>query len=99
MDVSNVSTSSMHKEGLKLVADMWAGIDKLKTIVKKLDNRDIIQTSDLMILAVHRLAFLELVTKGLTFMEMHDAQAYSKFVESKRKIEDMDIEELRVLLR
>lgn len=99
MDVSNVSANSMGKEGIKLVADMWATIEMMKQPAERYKNRDIIEMRDLMILAVHRLSFLELVTKGLTFMEQHDAQAYAKFVEKKRKIEDMDIDELRVLLR
>jgi hypothetical protein len=99
MDASNVSASSMHKEGLKLVADLWATIEMMKQPAERYKNRDIIEMRDLMILAVHRLTFLEMVTSGLTFMEMHDAQAYAKFVEKKRKIEDMDIDELRVLLR
>jgi hypothetical protein len=62
-------------------------------------HRDVIKMRDVMILAAHRLAFLEMVVKGLSFMEQHDAQAYAKFVEKKRNIEDMDIDELRVLLR
>jgi hypothetical protein len=99
MDVSNVSANSMGKEGIKLVADMWATIEMMKQPAERYKNRDIIEMRDLMILAVHRLSFLELVTKGLTFMEQHDAQAYAKFVDKKRKIEDMDIDELRVLLR
>ena len=89
----------MHKEGIKLVADMWVTIEMMKAPAERYKNRDIIEMRDLMILAVHRLTFLEMVTTGLTFMEMHDAQAYAKFVEKKRKIEDMDIDELRVLLR
>ena len=53
----------------------------------------------LMVLSAHRLAFLEMVTKGLSYMEMHDAQAYAKFVDKKRQIEDLDFDGLRVLLR
>lgn len=49
--------------------------------------------------AAHRLSFLEMVVKGLAYMEQHDAQGYAKFVEKKRSIEDMDIEELRKMLR
>ena len=94
------SRSSTDRDGgPALIADMWQGIDKLSQIVQKLDNRDVIETRNLMILAVHRLAFLEMVTKGLAYMEMHDAQAYAKFIDKKRRLEDLDIEELRVLLR
>ena len=89
----------MHKESLELIANLWETIEVMRGPAEVYKNRDIIQMRDLMILAVHRLTFLELVTKGLTFMEMHDASAYAKFVDKKRKIEDMDIEELRVLLR
>lgn len=89
----------MHKESLVLIANLWDAIKGMKEPAEKYKNRDVIEWRDIMILAVHRLTFLELVTKGLTFMEMHDAQAYAKFVEKKRKIEDMDIDELRVLLR
>ena len=99
MDANSVSNSSMHLEGLKLVADLWATIEMMKSPAEKYKNRDIIEMRDLMILAVHRLTFLEMVTKGLAYMEMHDAKAYAKFIDSKRKLEDMDIEELRVLLR
>lgn len=99
MDEGTVLSSSMHKESLALIANLWDSIKRMRQPAEKYKNRDIIEMRDLMILAVHRLTFLELVTKGLTFMEMHDAQAYAKFVEKKRKIEDMDIEELRVLLR
>lgn len=113
MSASNVSASSMGKEGLRLVTDLYELIKKMQamqTHVREKDSptgrykaepampksEDVI---NLMVLAVHRLQFLEMVVKGMRFMELHDAQAYAKFVESKRKIEDMDIEELRVLLR
>lgn len=82
-----------------MIADLWASIERMKFPAEKYKNRDIIEMRDLMILSAHRLAFLEMVTKGLNYMEMHDAQAYAKFVEKKRKLEDMDFEELRVLLR
>ena len=106
MDVSNVSSSSMALEGSKLIADLWDQITDLDRRIAKGVSKDrgvvVVNCTgikDLMILAVHRLAFLEMVTKGLNYMEMHDAQAYAKFVEGKCKIEDMDIEEIRVLLR
>jgi len=99
MDASNVSASSMDKEGFVLIANLWDAIEKMRVASQKIGNRDISKAYDLMILAAHRLAFLEMVTKGLSYMEMHDAQAYAKFVDKKRKIEDLDIEELRVLLR
>ena len=99
MDVSNVSESSMHKEGLKLISDLWDELEFFRQDMIDLRHGDAVRVRDVLILAVHRLTFLELVTKGLTYMEMHDAQAYAKFVHSKRKIEDLDIEELRVLLR
>lgn len=99
MDVSNVSKTSMHKEGLKLVADLWDEIEYFKQDLIDLKHQDVTRVRDVLILSAHRLAFLEMVTKGLNYMEMHDAQAYAKFVEKKRKLEDMDFEELRVLLR
>ena len=49
--------------------------------------------------AVHRLAWLETVVKGLTYAEQHDAALYAKFVDKKRNLEDLDLEELRALLR
>lgn len=98
MDEKDVLTSSTHIEGLQLIANLWDEIKLLRKPAVEYGNRDIIQARDLMILAVHRLTFLELVTTGLTYMEMHDAQAYAKFVEKKRKLEDMDIDELRVML-
>ncbi len=117
MDVQTVSSSSMHKEGLKLIADLWEEIHRITNTKAALDNPEALRhltanlrsirsmqpsadkAHDLMVLAAHRLAFLEMVTKGLSFMEQHDAQAYAKFIDKKRKIEDMDIDELRVLLR
>jgi len=115
MDASNVSSNSTRDGGVKLIADLWEEIELIAATKGALDNpehmrhlssklRGITPPSadrarDLMIFAVHRLTFLEMVTKGLSFMEMHDAAAYAKFVEKKRKIEDMDLDELRVLLR
>lgn len=109
MDEKDVLTSSTHIEGLQLIANLWDAINKnirYKQATAKADAKykSYIKPTredvhDLMILAVHRLTFLELVTTGLTYMEMHDAQAYAKFVEKKRKLEDMDIDELRVMLR
>jgi hypothetical protein len=89
----------MDKEGIALLGNLWAAIERMHVASQKIGNRDISEAYDLMILAAHRLAFLEMVTKGLSYMEMHDAQAYAKFVDKKRKIEDLDIDELRVLLR
>jgi len=99
MDASNVSNGSTRDGGLELIADIWATIEMMKLPAERYKNKDIIEMRDKLIFAVHRLTFLEMVTKGLTFMEMHDAAAYAKFVDKKRKIEDMDIDELRVLLR
>lgn len=102
----SASKESTDQAGLVLIANLWDAIEGIK---HRIDNdanghlrittqqgRDLKET---MVFCAHRLAFLEMVTKGLSFMEQHDAQAYAKFMEKKRKIEDMDIEELRVLLR
>lgn len=62
-------------------------------------NREVIQMRDLMILAFHRLTFLEMAVKGLRYKELHDAQAYAKFVEKKHAIEDIEIDQLKELLR
>jgi hypothetical protein len=56
-------------------------------------------TLEIIRFALHRLRFLEMVVTGLTYMEQHDAQAYARFVESKRNLEDLDFEELREILR
>ena len=106
MDANNVSSSSMHLEGLKLVADLWKVIEDMTHRIDSDANGHLRITTvqgrnmkETMVYVVHRLTFLEMVTKGLAYMEMHDAKAYAKFIDSKRKLEDMDIEELRVLLR
>ena len=114
MDVSNASNGST-EAGLKLIANLWDEIKiattcldraktprgraiagRLKCDLAVIELRNMKET---MVFAAHRLAFLEMVTKGLTEMDKHDAQAYARFVEKKRNIEDMDIDELRVLLR
>lgn len=104
----SVSESSTEQEGLKLVADSWEWIKALredrdtiasKTRMPTLNAGKIGQLIEHLTHVVHRHEFLELVVKGLTYMEQHDAQAYAKFVQKKRKLEDMDFEELRVLLR
>lgn len=64
-----------------------------------LSYKELEEFRDVLVFCAHRLAFLEMVTIGMKYQEMHDAQAYAKFVEKKRNIEDMDIDELRVLLR
>ena len=56
-------------------------------------------TIEAMNLALHRLRFLEMVVKGLTYQEQRDARDYAKFIQSKRKLEDMDVDELRSILR
>jgi len=99
MDVSNVSNNSTVQAGLKLIADLWEEQEFFSQDLIDLKFRDVKRIKFLFTRAAHRLAFLELVTKGLSYMECKDAADYSKFVDSKRKIEDLDIEELRVLLR
>ena len=95
MDASNVSNNSTRDGGAELIADIW----EEQKFFSDLKFRDAERIKFLFTRAAHRLAFLEMVTKGLTEMDKHDAKAYAKFVEKKRKIEDMDIDELRVLLR
>ena len=109
----SVSTSFTDRDGgLELINDLWIAIRKKQSydsaveLNKKLGRRymshskpDIDKMYKLLIFAVHRLTFLEMVTKGLRYQEMHDAQAYAKFVQKKRNLEDMDTEELRLLLR
>lgn len=106
MSANTVSKESTDQAGLVLVANLWDAIEGMNHRIENDANghlrittqqgRDLKET---VVFAAHRLAFLELVVKGLSFMEQHDAQAYAKFVEKKRNIEDMDIDELRVLLR
>lgn len=106
----SVSASSMEKDGSQLVADSWTWINRTTHDIDLLKNGakahephisadNLVSLKEHMVSVVHRHEFLELVVKGLTFMEQHDAQAYAKFVQKKRKLEDMDLEELRVLLR
>ena len=95
----SASSNSTRDGGLALIADIWATIKTMREPADKYGNRDIIEMRDQLIAAVHRLTFLEMVTKGMRYREMHDAAGYAKFVDSKRKLEDMDIDELRVLLR
>lgn len=64
-----------------------------------LSVKEVADAKSLMIYAAHRLTFLEMVTKGLSYKQMHDAQAYARFVDSKRELEDMDMNDLRELLR
>ncbi len=44
--------------------------------------------------AVHRLQFLEMVVLGLTFKDMHDAKAYTKFVEQQERMSGLDYQEI-----
>lgn len=114
MDASSVSSSSMHTEGLKLLGNVRQLYKQVRAINQHKDNEIIPNTGRYCTrppklklhelertihLVMHRLAFLELVTKGLAYETMHDARAYAKFVDSKRKLEDLDVEELRALLR
>jgi len=99
MDASNVSNNSTRDGGAELIADIWEEQKFFSQELIDLKFRDAERIKFLFTRAAHRLAFLEMVTKGLTEMDKHDAKAYAKFVEKKRKIEDMDIDELRVLLR
>ena len=85
--------------GMTLIADVW---DEQKFFSQELIDmkfNDVQRIKFLFTRCAYRLTFLELVTKGLTQMEMHDAQAYAKFVGLKRKLEDMDVEELRGMMR
>ncbi len=95
----SVSSNSTEGQGIVLIASLWERIDRLKVPIEKLNNANIIEIRDLMILAVHRLTWLETVITGLTYQTQHDASMYAKFVDKKRSIEDMDLDELRVLLR
>jgi hypothetical protein len=97
MDVSNNSTEV--GRGIVLVGSLWTSIEKLKKPIDDLNNRDIIEARDVMILAAHRLGWLETVVTGLRYQTQHDAAMYAKFVDKKRDIETMDLDELRVLLR
>lgn len=96
MDASKHSTRD---GGLALLAEIWTTIEIMRRPAEQYKNRDIIELRDMLIHAAHRLGFLEMVTKGLSFREMHDAAGYAKFVDSKRKLEDMDVDELREILR
>jgi hypothetical protein len=98
MDGKNASSLSI-KGGLELIEHLWKEIEFYNQDLVDHKFADLVRVRDLLIVSVHRLAFLEMVVKGLSHMEQHDAQAYAKFVDSKRKIEDLDIEEFRVLLR
>ncbi len=104
----DASSGSTQEAGYVLIDRMWRMIEVMGNRLQACKNGDdpiIYYANDLravkqqMVFAAHRLAFLELVTKGLSEMEKSDARAYAKFIESKRELEDMDIEELRVLLR
>lgn len=95
----SVSTNSTEQDTSDLLANLWDEIEFFKAPLIDLRHGDAVRISQVLILAAHRLAFLEMVVKGLAEMEKHDAQAYAKFIEKKRKIEDLDIDELRVLLR
>lgn len=100
-------------ENGKLIADMYGLLKQLGDWEKyKLQSEDVkyfkpnlpplIKKSDVHTLvhtAVHRLQWLELVVLGMSYREQSDAVGYAKFVRSKRKLEDLDIDELRILLR
>lgn len=106
-----VSKNSTKDEGYALLNQLWEWNEKLTSYVEwkngenrveELDNinvENLEKMRDLYRDAANRIAFLEMVTKGLSYMEQHDAQAYAKFVDKKRKLEDLDLNELRVLLR
>ena len=114
MDVDNVSNGST-EAGLKLIADLWDHIKWCQASLERRESptgraiagrmkcdlsvNEVRNIKEALVFAAHRLAFLELAVKGLRYIECEDAADYSKFVDSKRKIEDMDIEELRTLLR
>ena len=102
------SSDSTRDGGQELISKAWRVIDAMSGRIDLCNKRDdpiVYYANDLgaiketLVFCAHRLAFLEMVTKGLTYMEMHDARAYAKFVKKKRKLEDLDLEELRVLLR
>lgn len=106
----DASSGSTQEAGYVLIDRMWRMIEVMGGRLERLSEqhnkeailiapKDFLAIKEQMVFAVHRLAFLELVTKGLSEMEKSDARAYAKFIESKRELEDMDIEELRVLLR
>lgn len=93
------SKNSTEQAGSELIENLWEGIKSLTLPIRQMNNQNIIEIRDLMTLAVHRLTWLELVVKGLTFAEQHDAAHYAKFVLKKKNLEDLDIEELKMLLR
>lgn len=96
---------------IALVADLYEQSALLVTAIKRFEQdhekwenvgmsrRGIDKLHDVVHLAAHRLAWLEAVVKGLTYQAQHDASVYARFVDEKHNIEDMDVEELRVLLR
>lgn len=73
--------------------------DREKWLAMDMSRQGLAHLADTVKYAAHRLAFLEMVSKGLSFQEMHDLRAYARFVDSKRKLEDLDLEELREMLR
>lgn len=104
----SVSGSSTEEAGYALINRLWTEIDRMRREIEMSTSPNKIvgytpaawgDVKQTLVFAAHRLAFLEMVTKGLTEMDKHDAQAYARFVEKKRKIEDLDLDELRVLLR
>ncbi len=110
-----VSRNSTSDEELDLLKKLWEAIkfagSNLETqksptnrpipgrMKCDLSYKELADIKEVMVLAAHRLAFLEMVVKGLSYMEQHDAQAYAKFIEQKRNLEDLDLNELRVLMR
>ena len=103
-----VSKNSQHRGGSELIERL----ERVGTVITNRINavalhddpiiyyvNDLSAIRDTLRYATARLRFLEMVTMGLTHMEKRDAADYAKFVDSKRKLEDMDIEDLRRVLR
>ena len=106
------SQNSTREAGKELINKLWSEILRInqlfqrQTICKRpkrlrrdLTVNEVHNIKEVMVLAAHRLTFLEMVVTGLSYKEQRDARDYAKFVESKTKLEDIDFNELRELLR
>jgi hypothetical protein len=102
--------SSTEVDPIVLVTKLWEAIKSINARFTAMESKngvgmmqddadDLKDYKQTMIYTVHRLTWLELVVKGLSYQEQHDAAAYAKFVNGKHDIEGMEIDELRELLR
>ena len=90
---------STEQNPLVLVKRVWIDHSYFSQNMVDLKFDDIQRIKETLKLAAHRLQWLELVVKGLNYQQQHDAASYAKFVDKKHHIEDLDVEELRALLR